>query len=178
MDDSEDIAAPNDRIRERVVLALALLASDAGQTAGHRDLPPDQWAYAWCHLWFDEVYTPSTRYLDGIKGDRSEEAAVQFWAAFTADERDALERFHRFLELRMDMLSEADRERAAFPQNDAWNAILRHATYVLDELNPDSDALQQKVSWLIDTLTREEASTATDALLSSLAEALQLPQSE
>lgn len=175
---SKEPAYTPDSTRERVTLFLAVLTSENLRQPTGSGLSPDRRAYELCRIWFNTIYTPSTRYLDGIKGDRSEDAVAQFWSAFSTDEQDALERFHRFLELRVDMLSDTEQERAIFPQNDAWDALLRHATYVLDELDSNPDALQQKVNWLIDTLIRAEASPAPDALPSSLAEVLQLRQSD
>lgn len=157
------------RTRERVILFLVLLTSDEIRQACATILPPDKLAFAWCRLWFDEIYVPSTRYLDGIKGDRVEDAVARFRAAFSDAELAALERFHRFLELRIDMLSEANREQASFPQNDAWDAVVRDASYLLEELNPDPDLLQNKLTAAVRILTREDpARGSTDVLREAL----------
>ena len=157
-DRSHSVASP----RERTAIALALLTSEACRQAFHSRLPPDEFAYAWCRLWFDEVYVPSTRYLDGIKGDRSEEAVTRFQAAFTDDELAALERFHRFLELRVERLSDADRQRGAVPQNDAWDAVLRHASYLLEELAPNPSALQKRLGRTVQVLRSESPKRLPD----------------
>ena len=138
------LSLPPEASRRRVVLFLALLTSDAWRAAA-----PERTAFALCRLWFDEVYTPGLRYLDGLKGDRSEAAVRHFEAAFTEAEREALARFHRFLELRVDMLPERDRHRGVFPENDAWRSLLRDAAYLLDVLTPDADGLRRTVAALV-----------------------------
>lgn len=161
----------------RVTLVLAFLASDECRRAGHQILDPERFAYEWCRIWFDEVYVPSFRYLNGLKGDRSEEAADRFRACFTDEEMAALERFHRFLELRVEMLSEEDHERESFPQNDAWDSIVRHAGYVLEDLEAiDSDAVRGEVAALVSLLAREGGDAQEEpkrSLFASLNDALQ-----
>ena len=165
---NEDRSHSTSSLRERTALALALLTSEACREAFHSHLSPGKFAYAWCQLWFDEIYTPSTRYLDGIKGDRREEPVARYEAAFTDDERAALERFHRFLELRVDRLSDEDRQRAAFPQTDAWAAVVRHAAYLLEELAADPSALQKRLRKAVRALRQEYADGSSDALRKAL----------
>lgn len=166
--------------RKRVTLALAFLSSQECRRACHRILEPGQLAYEWCRVWFDEIYVPSLRYLNGLKGDRSEEAAARFRACFTEEEQEALERFHRFLELRVEMLSDEDHERESFPQNDAWNSIVRHAGYVLEDIEGlDPDPLQHRLAALVRLFTRrseEPPKEAERSLLASLNDALQQPR--
>lgn len=166
--------------RERVALVLAFLSSPTCQEACHRVLDPERLAYEWCRVWFDEVYVPSLRYLDGLKGDRSEEDVAAFWDAFSDEEKEVLERFHRFLELRVDMLSEEVHRRASFPQSDAWDSIVRHAEYVLEDLQSvDRLRLQNRIGALVRLLVRrtEERQEASETfLLSSLNDALQRPR--
>lgn len=166
--------------RTRVTLVLAFLSSDECRQACHRILEPERLAYEWCRLWFDEIYVPSLRYLDGLKGDRSEEAAARFRACFSDEEQEALERFHRFLELRVDMLPEEAHRRESFPQNDAWDSIVRHAGYVLEDLEAvEPDALRDELAPLVHALIRrsdEPPEEAERSLLASLNEALQQPR--
>lgn len=166
--------------RNRVTLVLALLSSEECRQACHRILAPERLAYEWCRLWFDEIYVPSRRYLDGLKGDWSEEATDEFRACFSEAELDALERFHRFLELRVDMLSDEAHQRESFPQNDAWDSIVRHAGYVLEDLEAiDPDAVRDELAPLVQTLTRqsgESPESAKRSLLTSLNETLQGPR--
>lgn len=173
---SDDLSQTERSPRKRVTLVLAFLSSGACRRACHQILAPERLAYEWCRLWFDDVYVPSRRYLRGLKGDWSEEAVARFRAGFTDEELEALERFHRFLELRVDMLSDEDHERERFPQNDAWDSIVRHAGYVLEDLDGvDPEAVRGELAALVRTLTREseEAQTPTEnSLLDSLNETL------
>lgn len=145
---TDDLSSAHPTPCDRVTLFLALLASDPCRAACHQVLAPERFAYVWCRLWFDEIYVPSARYLDGLKGDRSDPAVDKFWAVFTKTEREALERFHRFLELRIDMLPRDLAQCESFPQNDAWDHIVRHAGYALEELEPDPASLKEQVGWV------------------------------
>lgn len=172
---SDELSNKVGAVRDRVTLFLAFLASEECWQACQSVFSSDKLAYEWCRLWFDKIYVPSLRYLDGIKGDRSAEAVTRFRAAFTDDELAALERFHRFLELRLDMLPDAARQRAAFPQNDAWDHVVRHAGYVLEELAHDPNSLQHKLVSIVRTLIRqhEAADAADDQRAASLHDTLQ-----
>lgn len=165
--------------RKRVTLVLAFLSSEECRRACHRILAPERLAYEWCRLWFDDIYVPSLRYLNGLKGDRSEEAAAEFRAAFTDEEQEALERFHRFLELRVQRLSDEAHRTESFPQNDAWDSVIRHAGYVLEALEDvEPDAVREELAPLIYTLTsqsREGEELAASSLLAVLNETLQRP---
>lgn len=177
---SNDLSQMESSHRTRVTLVLAFLSSEECRRACHQILPPERLAYEWCRLWFDEVYVPSRRYLDGLKGDWSEEAAAQFRDCFVEEEQEALERFHRFLELRVEMLSDEDHERKSFPQNDAWDSVVRHAGYVLEDLEGvDPESVCDELATLVRTLTREseEADGPTaHSLLTSLDETLRRPR--
>lgn len=153
----KDSSAAAQETRARVIVFLALLTSEALWTAGCQLLQPGRLAFELCRLWLDEIYTPGIRYLDGLKGDRCEEAAARFQACFTPEERAALERFHCFLELRMDMLPETDRQRAFFPQNDSWENLVRDAAYLLEDLAAERTALQDALSWMARTLADRNA---------------------
>lgn len=172
---ADDLSSASPSPRDRVTLFLALLASDEGRTACHEVLAPDRFAFVWCRLWFNEIYVPSTRYLDGLKGDPSEESVTEFRASFTDQEMEALERFHRFLELRVDMLPGNLARDESFPQNDAWDHVVRHAGYALEELETDPESLKEKVGWVAHLLIHESEETGTsskDPLLPFLHEAL------
>lgn len=170
---SEESSITAGTARERVVLVLAFLASEECQAACRAIASPEKLAYAWCRLWFDEIYVPSTRYLDGIKGDQSAAAVRRFESCFTPDERAALDRFHRFLELRIDMLPDAARRRGVFPQRDAWDHVTRHASYVLDDLAADPATLQDKLSGLVQALRRNPRAVQAPGLAASFQDALQ-----
>lgn len=169
---SEETSSTTGTARERVILALAFLTSEECQAACCAVLPAEKLAYAWCRLWFDEIYIPSTRYLDGIKGDQSEEAVRRFRSCFTAEERAALERFHRFLELRIDMLPDAARRHAVFPQRDAWDHVIRHAAYVLDDLTADPAALHHELDGLVHALQRDARTEDAPGLAASFRDVL------
>lgn len=166
--------------RKRVTLVLAFLSSEECRQVCHRILAPERLAYEWCRLWFDEVYVPSLRYLEGLKGDRSEEEAEQFRACFTDEEQEALERFHRFLELRVERLSDEAHQNKSFPQTDAWDSVVRHAGYVLEDLDGvDPEAVQGDLTDLVHLLagqSEESPEAAENALLASLNETLRQSQ--
>lgn len=160
---NENLSNRSPAARERVVLFLAFLTSEECREACQAVFRPDELAYAWCRLWFDAIYVPGTRYLDGIKGDRSAEAVTRFRTAFTDDELAAMERFHRFLELRIEMLPEPARRRASIPQNDAWDHVVQHAGYLLEELEPHPDSLRDELTPIVRALVQQhETSEATD----------------
>ena len=91
----------------------------------------------WRFATFDDVFVAGTRYLEGLKGDYDESAATEFRAAFTDEEWKYLERFHRFLELRIDMMPAAARRERRLPDSPVWQSIVRDAGYLLELLEPD-----------------------------------------
>ena len=125
--------------RERVATYLTLLASDSAREALTRWIDHDRLAFELCRIWFDDIYVPSRRYFDALKGDYSEEAAQRFNSYFSSEELAGLERFTRFLELRMEMLPGAARSSRRMANNDAWQSLVRHAFYMLDDLEPDAE---------------------------------------
>lgn len=141
--------------RERVVAFLAFMTSDACREACRTFMAPEVLAFELCRLWFDAIYLPSERYMDGLKGDRSPAALDQFEACFSDDERAALERFHRFLDLRLRMLPPDAHQRNIFPQNDAWRNIIKDAGYLLDDLAADPAAVQQHLAGLVHALIHQ-----------------------
>lgn len=166
--------------RDRVTFILAFLSSDSCREACHEVVPPARLAYEWCRLWFDEIYVPSLRYLDGLKGDRSEQAVEQFKACFASDEVEALERFHRFLELRVDRLSADAHDRERFPQTDAWDSIVRHAGYVLEDLEGvEPDEIRRQLTTVVRLLierSETEAPGGAHPLLEALSEVVRRPR--
>lgn len=171
---SDELSSADPSARDRLTLFLALLASDECRTACHQVLPPDRFAYTWCQLWFNDVYVPSARYLDGLKGDVSKEAVAEFRSRFTDVEMEALERFHRFLELRIEMLPSDLAETQSFPQTDAWDHVVRHAGYALEELERDPSSLKEQVGWIARLIAERSDGdgSALDGLLPSLRDAL------
>lgn len=134
--------------------------------AVQRALPLERLSFELCRLWFDRIYVPGIRYLDGLKGNRSEEAVKQFEACFTEAERKALARFHHFLELRIDMLPNTIRERHVFPLNDTWQHIVKDASYLLGELATDPETLRIEVARVVEeALDRNQSPVAWLSIL-------------
>lgn len=123
--------------RERVLVFLGFFTSQESQRAFAPEIPAENLAYELCNIWFDRVFVAGTRYLDGIRGDRDEEEAAAFRAAFNDEEWKYLERFHRFLELRIDMMPSTLKAGRAIPNNNLWESIQRDAQYLFELLEPD-----------------------------------------
>ncbi len=132
--------------RERVATFLTLVASDAARETLGRWIDQDRLAFELCRIWFDDIYLPSRRYFDALKGDYSEAAAEHFRSAFSNEELAGLERFTRFLELRLEMLSSESRSSRRIPNSDAWQSLVRHAFYLLDDLEPDAEYRRARLS--------------------------------
>lgn len=145
--------------RERVGTYLTLLASDGAHEALGRLVDPERLAFELCRVWFDHVYVAGHRYFDGLKGDFSHDAAARFRRAFTAEELAKLERFSRFLELRLEMLPDYAMKERRIPNNDAWQNLVRDAAYMLDDLAPQSDVRRRR---LADWLAGVDASDSTE----------------
>ncbi|RMI09756.1 MAG: hypothetical protein D6681_06765 [Calditrichaeota bacterium] len=124
-------------IRDQVILFLILLTSERCQALLHPFLSPERTAYELLRLWFDDIYAPGTRYMETLKGDFSEAAVARFEEAFDVEELVSLERFHHFLELRLEMLPEQERRKRVFPLTDSWRHIQKDARYLLQELEPN-----------------------------------------
>ena len=92
-------------IRTRVLDTLVLFRHADKLSTVRPDMSGEQIAFELCRLWFDQVYAPSLRYMDGLKGDGDPRASESFTDAFSDEEFSWLERFHRFLELRVDRLT-------------------------------------------------------------------------
>ena len=97
----------------------------------------EELAFGLCRLWMEEVYTPSRRNTDGFRGDYSETSAEFFNQCYSEDELFKIERFHRFLELRFDMIRRLQPDGKRLPVNDAWNQLAKDAGYLLHDLEPD-----------------------------------------
>lgn len=130
--------ASPDPVRERVLDALSLIAASDRIAAVRPDLPPGRIPYLLCQMWFDAVYVPGTRYMDGLKGDRIESEARRFLGGFDEDEERWLERFNRFLELRVDRLTPSNRADRIFPDGERWGNVVRDAGHLIDLLGGHS----------------------------------------
>lgn len=140
--------------RERVAEYLTLMASEAAQDELGRWIDRDRLAFELCRIWFDDIYLPSRRYFEGLKGDYNEEAAALFRADFSQDELAELERFTRFLELRMEMLSDGKaRSSGRMSNTDGWQSLMRHAWYVLDDLEPDAEFRRARLAEVVENMT-------------------------
>jgi hypothetical protein len=135
-------------VRDRVVLFLLFLTSDACRDTLAQQIPEDRIIFELCRVWFDEIYVPGPRYLDGLKGDLSEERIAAFAEHFSDEEFAALERFHAFFELRMDMQPDRVIRDRSFPKSDLWMNIVRDARYVVEDLDPDSERRRVLIEWL------------------------------
>lgn len=115
-------------IRAEIIAFLQLLS----ESERHRDLDlgvaADDVPTELCRYWFDELYTPSRRYLDEVKGDFSPTDASAFNSLFNDSELEALSRFHHFLELRLSMLDSSEHRLAG---SDLWASIVRDAQNTL-----------------------------------------------
>ena len=151
----ETLNIPANGVRERVVVFLAALTSEAFREAVQHCWAPERLAYELCRLWVEDLYAPGLRGMDGLRG-RDAEAVRRFEAAFTEPERAALERFHHFLLLRLDMLPASARQRGCFPQHDGWRNLVRDASYLLETLATDPDEIRKGLSWLVEALRRDD----------------------
>tara|TARA_B100000809_G_scaffold31340_1_gene27238 strand:+ start:1169 stop:1690 length:522 start_codon:yes stop_codon:yes gene_type:complete len=141
------MATETEKAREHVVVFLLFLTSEESLKACHRFIVPEKLSFKLARVWFDEVYLPGIRYLDGgLKGDISEREVARFAEGFTEEEFKALERFHSFFELRLEMVHAAAREAGVWPQNDSWSNMVRAARNLLDLFLADADALRSGMS--------------------------------
>lgn len=131
--------------RRRTATLLALLASERSQVALARKAGRERIAYELARAWFDDVYLPSGRYLRGLKGDFSRDAAERFRDAFDPVELAALDRFHRFFELRLDMLPDGAIEEGRIPIDGRWRSLMRDAGYLLEDLGVDGEDLRRRL---------------------------------
>lgn len=139
--------------RKRVLLFLALMSSEEAQESCAERMDRGRLAFELCRVWIEEIFVPGWTRLDGIKGDRDVRAAARFWEAFDGEEREALERFHRFVELRVEMLPEEARRDRRFPQNDRWENLMRDAANTLEALEVEYEELRSGLAEVIRLLT-------------------------
>ncbi len=149
-----DYSKSDSQIREQVVQFLLFMTSEKTIKALKRFIPSERVAFELSRLWFEEIYTPSTRYLTSLKGDFSEERAEQFRKSFSEEEFEALERFHRFFELRIDMLTERHIQQRIFPQEDMWQNILRDARRLVGKIDPDYQSKQERLAKKIEEIIK------------------------
>ena len=123
--------------RERVLVYLHLLSNPDASDRFKQSTDREASAIELCRLWIEEIYLPGYRNLDGLKSDRSEIGAERFNAQFTRRELELLYQFHRFLELRLEMLRKRLPAETSFPDGDFWQNIFRHARNVLVEIDPE-----------------------------------------
>lgn len=152
----DELSKGRPAVRRRVVLFLVFLSSDKCRRACHPFLSPGELGFELCRLWMDEIYAPGIRYLDGLKGDRSPEEVRRFQDCFTDEERAALERFHHFLQLRIEMLPRPERRAGHFPQNDLWRNLVKDASHLLETLGADPQMLEHQLIWIIRALSGDE----------------------
>jgi len=143
------------QIRRWVLAGLGLIVLEGGSSGSAVDRNPDdstverkldaparhaganeRVAFDLIRFWFDQVWAPGVRYMDGFKGDRDPALEEAFRDAFSEEEYLWLERFNRFLELRVDRLSDRERTEERFPAGDTWLAIVRDARNLIELLDP------------------------------------------
>ena len=136
------MATETEKTREHVIIFLLFLTSEESLKVCHKFIAPGKLAFELARIWFDDIYLPGIRYLDGgLKGDYSEKAVAKFAEGFTQDEFKALERFHHFFELRLEMVPASARETGDWPQNDTWSNMVKDARNLLNLFSLDADAL-------------------------------------
>ncbi len=133
---------------DRIVVFLAFLTSPECLAACKRHARPEELAAALTRVWFDDIYIPGEAYADSLKGEHFDEKIAEFEACFTKAELESLARFHGFFELRLDFVTNSIFGRGFFPENDSWQSILKHASYVLAELDPNPDQIRAAVASL------------------------------
>ena len=112
----------------------------------HEFITPEKLSSKLARLWFDEIYVPGIRYLDGgLKGDYSEKEVGKFQDSFTEDEFKAVERFHHFFELRVEMIPASSRKSGVWPQSDSWSNVVKDAGNLLNLFALDADTLRSEI---------------------------------
>ena len=138
--------APSPDHRRRVATLLGLLTSEEAQETMSQRLGRSRLAYELACAWFDDVYVPSERYMDGLKGDMAPEAAETFRDAFDPVELAAMERFHRFFELRIDMLPDAMIASRCIPMDDRWRVLMKDAGYLLEDIGGNAENFRRRLA--------------------------------
>lgn len=148
-------AAPDNThpVRARILDALGLIASFREVLVARPGLSPERLSFLLCRMWFDEVYVPGRRYLDGLKGDFDPVAAERVLALFDEDEQRWLERFNRFLELRVAALGTGPLNQGIFPVGERWESVIRDAGYLVELLGGNlrsGTSLDERIVALLD----------------------------
>ncbi len=139
-----------EKIRDQVIVFLLFLTSEKSLKVCHKFVSPEKLAFELARIWFDEIYVPGIRYLEGgLKGDYSEEAVDEFEDSFTDDELDALERFHLFFELRLQMIPDSSIKTGIWPQNESWRNIIKDAGHLLQALEPDAESKRTRLAGIV-----------------------------
>ena len=146
MDAMDNAPAPAPDHRRRMTTLLGLLASEEAQETLAQRLGRPRLAYELACAWFDDVYVPSERYMDGLKGDLSSDAAETFRDAFDPVEAAAMERFHRFFELRIDMLPDPSLASRRIPIDDRWRSLMKDAGYLLEDLGGGPEDFRRRIA--------------------------------
>ena len=146
LEELEAMSTAEERIREQAIVFLLFLTSKESLKACHKFITPEKLALKLARMWFDEIYVPGVRYLDGgLRGEYFEEEVERFQHSFTEDELEALRRFHRFFELRLAMIPASSRESEEWPQNDSWSNVVKDARNLLNLFSIDGDSLRSEV---------------------------------
>lgn len=132
--------------RRRIATLLGLLTSEEAQETLSQPLGRPRLAYELACAWFDDAYVPSERYMDGLKGDLAPEAAETFRDAFDPVELAAMERFHRFFELRIDMLPDAMIASRRIPMDDRWRSLMKDAGYLLEDIGGNAENFRRRLA--------------------------------
>ena len=144
------MATEQEKTREHVIVFLLFFTSEESLRTCHKFIAPGKLAFQLARIWFDDIYLPGIRYLDGgLKGDYSEKAVAKFTECFTKDEFKALERFHYFFELRLEMIPGSKRETGDWPQNDSWSNMVKDARNLLDLFAVDAEDLRCRISEML-----------------------------
>ncbi|NNF03926.1 MAG: hypothetical protein HKN17_05630 [Rhodothermales bacterium] len=123
-------------VRRRVLAGLGLIVLEGGGSDEEGRARRERRSFDLIRFWFDVVWAPGLRYMDGFKGDRDPAREAAFRETFSDEEFLWLERFNRFLELRVDRLHDDERTQERFPAGDTWTAIVRDAANLLELLDP------------------------------------------
>jgi len=140
--------------RNRVIVFLAFLTSPECLAACKHHAVPEKLAAALTRIWFDRIFVPGETYVDSLKGGVGEDQVAAFNAHFTEAELKTLARFHGFFELRIDFMVNSMAGRGFFPENDSWQSILRHASHVLSELDPEPELIRSALASLVKQPTK------------------------
>lgn len=120
--------------RQAVEFLLAVFAERTTPQCDELGVPVQATPLETCRRWFDDVYLPSSRYFDAVKGEIDITELQQFSSQFSEDEFLQLERFHRFLELRLDLLQKTGTAPEAWKGSPAWKYIAQNAKNTLELL--------------------------------------------